>query len=408
VKIFQTTLVWLREFSWLGADRALAWVRVLAVCNVVVIAGIAVITHGGDRPDPWGHPFATDFVSFWTAARLAIDGSPEAAWIPALHAAAQARNFSAGAGYAPGYFAFFYPPPFLLLCLPLGYLTYGWAATAWLAMTVTAYVATLRRLLPARWPTILIALAYPAALINAGHGQNGFLTTALLATAALQLDKRPGIAGACLGALCFKPQLALMIVPSLLLARRWRSLAWAVATAVLFCVASLLAFGPAAWQRFADNTDLARQTLENGLVSYAKMASTFAAIRLLGGSVDIAFAAQAAVSVTVLVILLAIVRHRPGAAVEGAAMALGGCMLTPFLLDYDLMLLIVPLAWIATQADRSASLPWEKLVGVMAFMLPLLTRLVAEHVGLPVAPVLMFALLACFVRRARRHLPTLA
>ena len=199
-----------------------------------------------------------------------------------------------------------------------------------------------------------------------------------------------------------------MIVPSLLLARRWRSLAWAVATAVLFCVASLLAFGPAAWQRFADNTDLARQTLENGLVSYAKMASTFAAIRLLGGSVDIAFAAQAAVSVTVLVILLAIVRHRPGAAVEGAAMALGGCMLTPFLLDYDLMLLIVPLAWIATQADRSASLPWEKLVGVMAFMLPLLTRLVAEHVGLPVAPVLMFALLACFVRRARRHLPTLA
>ena len=41
----------------------------------------------------------------------------------------------------------------------------------------------------------MLALACPAVLINVGHGQNGFLTAALLGGALVLLDRRPIVAG---------------------------------------------------------------------------------------------------------------------------------------------------------------------------------------------------------------------
>ena len=58
---------------------------------------------------------------------------------------------------------------------------------------------------------MLLALAYPAVLINIGHGQNGFLTAALLGGALVILDRRPIVAGILFGLLVYKPQFGLMI-----------------------------------------------------------------------------------------------------------------------------------------------------------------------------------------------------
>ena len=52
-----------------------------------------------------------------------------------------------------------------------------------------------RPLRPAGRCILLLALAYPAVLINIGHGQNGFLTAALLGGALIILDRRPILAG---------------------------------------------------------------------------------------------------------------------------------------------------------------------------------------------------------------------
>ncbi len=46
---------------------------------------------------------------------------------------------------------------------------------------------------------LLLALAFPAVLINVGHGQNGFLTAALLGGALVVLDRRPLFAGILFG-----------------------------------------------------------------------------------------------------------------------------------------------------------------------------------------------------------------
>ena len=369
-----TLMAALRDAPWLGADRALAWTRVLAVVMALAALMLILITRGGSAPDLWGYPLSGDFVSFWTAAKLALGGAPAAAWHPLEHAAAQRASFSAAAGYSSMYFAFFYPPPFLLILLPLALLPYPAALALWLVATGAAYVAAIRALLPPRWPAILVALAFPAVIINAGNGQNGALSTALVAAAGVFLDRRPRLAGACLGALCFKPQLALLVVPALVAARRWGSLIWAGAAAATLCLASLLVLGGPAWLGFLSNASFARAALENGLVGFAKMHSAFAAARLLGADLAVAWSIQGAVSVSVVVLVVSVVSHRPGAAAEAATIAAAACLVTPFLLDYDLLLLAVPLAWVAAQAERGAYLPWEKLILAANFVLPLAAR----------------------------------
>ena len=72
----------LREPPWLGQGRALAWTRVLALASVLVALALILLTHGGSTPDPWRRPLTPDFVSFWTAGKLALDGAPESRGIP--------------------------------------------------------------------------------------------------------------------------------------------------------------------------------------------------------------------------------------------------------------------------------------------------------------------------------------
>jgi alpha-1,2-mannosyltransferase len=390
----------LREAHWLDADRVLSWARVLAVMSVLGALALVILTHGGGAPDPWQRPLAPDFVSFWTAARLAVGGIPEAAWNPVAQAAAERANFVPVLGYASDYYAFFYPPPFLLICLPFAPLPYGLAVVVWLAMTGVACFAVVRALLPRRWPTVLVFLAFPALWINAWNGQNGALSAALLGAATLQMDRRPRIAGACLGTLCFKPQLALLVVPALIAARRFQVLLWAAMTVGALCLVSLLVFGEAAWQGFLSATPLARAAMEFGWVGFAKMVSTFAAVRLLGVSSADAWVAQGAVAVAVFIVTLLVVRQRPGARAEGAILATGACLMTPFVLDYDLMLLAIPLAWVVARAEQTCYLPWEKLVLASAFLLPMVARSLATWAGVSVAPLVLMALLGVVVRRA--------
>jgi hypothetical protein len=60
----------------------------------------------------------------------------------------------------------------------------------------------------------------------------------------------------------------------------------------------------------------------------------------------------------------------------------------------------VPLAWTAAAAERDGFLPWEKLVLAAAFLLPMVARAVGMTVGVPVAPLVVLALLTVVVRRA--------
>lgn len=382
----------LREAAWLDGERARAWRNVLLA--VSAIAALAWIALGRDGLDLTGKPLGTDFLSFYAASKLALAGHPAGAYDVAIHGSAETRVF-AGLDYA----AFFYPPLFLLICAPLATLPYVGALAAWLTATGAAFAASLRSWLDRRigWATVA---AFPAVLMNAGHGQNAFLSAALLGAGAARLDRRPILAGVAFGLVAFKPHLGLVLPIALMARGRWKTFAAAGVTVAGFAAASLAAFGVETWRGFLAGSALARATLEQGLVDPAKMASAFAATRVLGGPAPLAYAVQAALALAVAAALVAALRRRPGAPAEGALILLASLLTSPFLLDYDLAILAFPLAWLAGQGLASGFRAWEKIALLAGFVLPLVARPLAMHAHLPVAPAVLAALFTLALRRA--------
>jgi hypothetical protein len=73
-------------------------------------------------------------------------------------------------------------------------------------------------------------------------------------------------------------------------------------------------------------------------------------------------------------------------------------MATPYVLDYDLILLAPAIAWLAAEGGRSGFLAWEKLVLLVVFLLPLVSRSIGV-LGIPIAPPLLLVFLGMIVRR---------
>ncbi|HXZ17600.1 MAG TPA: hypothetical protein VEH77_16855, partial [Roseiarcus sp.] len=65
----------------------------------------------------------------------------------------------------------------------------------------------------------------------------------------------------------------------------------------------------------------------------------------------------------------------------------------------DLVLIAIPLAWLAGEAGRTGFLPWEKIGLLAAFLLPLVSRVAAMAIGLPLGPPTIAAVFALALRR---------
>jgi hypothetical protein len=290
---------------------------------------------------------------------------------------------------------------FLLVCLPLALVPYLPALAAWLGATGYACWRAIRAILgEAGVGLALPLLAFPGVFTTLGHGQNAFLTTGLFALAALSLDRRPILAGVFFGLLAFKPHLGLLIPVALVAAGRWRTFAAAACTVTAFAAASVLAFGVETWRAFFEVSSLARIALEQDMVGPAKMTSAFAAVRLLHGGLGAAYGVQAAVSLAAAAIVAVVARARAGGLAEGAVLAAASLLASPFLLDYDLMILAVPMAWVVREAHRTGFLDWEKTVLFAAFVSPLVARMLAARLGVSLEPFVVLALLGVTARRA--------
>jgi alpha-1,2-mannosyltransferase len=388
-----TTAV-LSDAAWLTPERARAYRRVMLAVMVVIGLGWVGLSHHG--LDPTGKPLGTDFVSFWTAARMAIAGQSAAVYEPALHAAAEHAAFADVASY----FAFFYPPVFLLLCLPLAALPYFGALVVWLGLTGLVYWRSLRAI----WPQGGTALiAFPAVFIDIGHGQNGLLTAALFASALTLLDRRPVLAGMALGCLIYKPQFLLAAPLVLLAARCWWALLGLVLSGLALVVMSAAVFGVGTWRAFLATTTLAREALEQGLMGFEKLQSVFGAVRLLGGGVGFAYALQGVMAAGVLICLIRLAIRRPPGTALMAALAAAAPLITPFVLDYDLLVLAAPLAWMMRGALRTGFAAWEKSALAAGFALPLVSRTFAGFALLSLGPVVLLAVFAVVVARGARR-----
>ena len=348
-----------------------------------------------------------DFASFWTAGQLVLEGQPADAYHREPHFQKQLELHGDPSW---GYLAFFYPPFFLLVCTLLALPGYMPALVIWLLTTLAGYVAALRALLPKRLrggePIWLILLGYPAVMINAGFGQNGFLSAALFGGAAVWLDRRPALAGVCFGCLAYKPQLGIIVPLALAVCGRWRCFLFAAATVVVLSATATFAFGFDIWREFfAGMAQARRDWMEPANPLYLQMWITvYGAIRLHGGPLLAAYGAQMLVTLMAAALLMRGLLRQPAGSRSGRAevAAIAACVpfCSPFMLEYDLVILAVPMAWLLAEGLREGFRRGEIAALVLAYLAPAVFKIKSfDFAFKPLVIVAAAALFAVVLRR---------
>jgi alpha-1,2-mannosyltransferase len=203
------------------------------------------------------------------------------------------------------------------------------------------------------------------------------------------------------GLMSYKPQYGILVPIFLLATGRWRAIVAASITVVLLAALSLGIFGEQTWHAFFASIPFTRHVvLEQGGSGFGKLQSAFAAARLWGFSVTVSYVVQAAVSLAAALAAIWIWRRTPNFDLQAAALDVGVLLMTPYMMDYDLVILAIAIAWIALDGLRSGFLPWEKSLLVFVWLLPLFARSIATGLLIPIAPLAMLLVLADIARRS--------
>lgn len=388
----------LRTGSWLTADRATAYPR-LFLCIVIVVSGFWLAT-SENYIDRNGKPIGTDFLHHYTTATLVLDGTPELAYDPDTYAAAERKVMQ------PEDFRFLgshYPPPALLIIAPVALLSYGLALALWMAGTLALNLLVAKRI-AGGLPILLPALAFPGVIINLGHGQNAFLTGALLGGALYLLDRdRPVAAGIMLGLLIYKPQFGLLLPVALLAGRHYKAFIAAAITLLLFLATSWLLLGGDTWQGFFASTEITRKLiLEDGAPGWRKLHSFFSLVRGLDGPVSLAYAIQTGVAIVLAILVWRLWRSDTAFNIKAAGLIIASLTATPYLLDYDLVILGLAIIYITVEGRQSGFRDWEISLLALLWVWPLIARSLAGLTSIQFTPLLLATLMYLLVKRDQR------
>lgn len=395
----QNLIVSLKTGDWVTAQRMRVYSLTLLAFWFCAIATVILTAQGG--LDFMGRPLGTDFSNVWSAGRMALEDRAQDVYVPSLHHLVQQAAFQTR---DVPFFGWHYPPFFLLVASALAVLPYGWALLVWMTLTFPLYLAVVRKILP--FPqAALLAAAYPAVAINLIHGQNGFVNAALLGAGLLLLDRRPVLAGIAFGLLAYKPQFGVLLPLVLMATARWQVFGAAAVTVVGMVGVSTLVFGVDIWHAFYVSTQFTREVvLESGALSWDKLVSVFAALRLLGASVPIAYGAQGVVALIAAVLVVWLWRQPVASALKSAALVTAALLATPYALDYDMVVLGLGIAWMVAHGLKHGFLAWEKSALVLVWTTPLVCRIAAHGLHLPLGLMVMVLFLALIMRRARHDL----
>ncbi|ANU07093.1 glycosyltransferase family 87 protein [Paraurantiacibacter namhicola] len=365
----------LRDARWLDSGRVRGYALLLGLASLALMVNSYLKAMGAD---------GTDFLAFWGAGHVTAAGDPAAAYNLAMQ-----ERVQTGTG-SEGWFAFVNPPPFLFATAPFGLLPFPLAWIAWVAATYALFAWAGMRAFPKLWPIVLV---FPGALIAAGHAQNGLLTGALLVAGVAFVDRRPLLAGAAIGALVIKPHLALLLPFWLAAGGRSRAFIAAGVTAISLVLASWLAFGTDTLRAYTESWAASAAIMQGTDPDFwLRMATLYGQLRLFV-TAELAMAIQALVTVGLLVLTVLSWKRFGGDAAASGAFALAATALaSPYLFNYDLPFLLLPVLWLVRQGLDHGFRPYEKLALVVLWLAPYATRAAALPLEINLMPLAAAAL----------------
>jgi hypothetical protein len=202
-----------------------------------------------------------------------------------------------------------------------------------------------------------------------------------------------------LGCLVYKPQFAVLIPIVIAMKGNWRAFLAAGLTVVALCLLTWAIWGWGVWAAFIDSLSLTRHlVIELGSTGWAKIQSPFSAIRHWGGSIALAYMVQAVITAAAIA-AAALAAWRGSMEVRGSATLTAALLCTPYVLDYDYVLLGGAIAFHVADMRRRGSLRWEPTILAFAWFAPLFGRSVADLTTIPLNLIAVMAMLALAVRR---------
>lgn len=305
-----------------------------------------------------GMPVFGDFIAFWSAGRLALEGHVElvhdAQAIMAAHREA-----------VPGHEAFFpwrSPPVFLLIMTPLAALPFWAAALVFLGASLCIYTYALTRFLPDR-RALLFALTPPALIFHIGSVQMTPLITGLHGLAFHWLTRRPIAAGAAIAAMAIKPHLAVMWPILLVCQGRWRTFLSAAAFTLGLLFVTGVIFGFEVYPRFLADLGDAQGLMSRRGLPPNTVGSLYGNLVYLGVMPNLAFGLHV-VSALAAIAVAARIFLRQDEMQAMAALPAATVLISPYLFFYDTLLLSLSVVALA----RGTLKPHEIAIFCFAFL----------------------------------------
>lgn len=355
----------------------------VGLCVFWGVVGFAFLWANAARND---ERYGGDFVVYWSAARLAEQGRPEDVYDVRELWAEEKRLVPNSEA-----FPWHYPPQFLLVLRPFAWLPYWAALTAWTVLGLGALGVAVYATGARGWATPAVSLL--AVGVNVAFGQNGMFTGAILGGGLALLDSRPGVAGALLGLVTYKPHFAPLIFIILLATRRWAALSSAVLSAACLAGLSLAVFGLDTWYAYIDDLRVAADVLyEPG--AWEKMPSLTATLMLLDVPRPATQVAQVLWSLVVVAVVAQVWRSESAVPVRNAAALAGVFAASPYVFVYDLVALAPAYGWFVLVLGRGKLGTVDIALLAGCALLPIAGWALAVLTSIQLGPLLLALLMA--------------
>lgn len=353
---------------------------------------VAFSLSGGPVIGPVNSVLFPDFLVFHAAARAFFEGKLALVYdidaFTRFQIATYPDRLTPGVIFRP----FLYPPIWLLMLLPLGLLGVAKAFGLFMAMTAGAATLAEGRRDPWGW---LAVVTSPAAVWVVLAGQNTFLSVALFYAGLRLRERSPSAAGILLGLLAYKPQIWVLVPLALLATRDWRVLAWLAGTVAVLSLASLGVFGWPFWESFLDaareaGSPAVAETMYRRI--YMHMTTLLAAGRLVGLPPGLAGMLQLAGALLAVAMVWFAFRRRPagdtGLDCQIAVLATATFLVSPYTLNYDLLLLMPAAVALFRHGTALGFFPGERVLHLALWLIPTF-GMVLNRLHVPVMPLLI-------------------